>query len=64
MPFYRWIDKKTGKEVEVLRIFADYENPPTEEEAPDIKEPEWERQVSGGQSVVKSWNWGAGKGNW
>ena len=59
-----WIDKKTGKEVEVLRIFADYEKPPTKEEAPDLEDPEWERQVGGNQSVLKSWNWGAGKGNW
>lgn len=64
MPFYRWVDKKTGKEVEVLRIFADYEKPPTKEEAPDIEDPEWERQVSGGQSVVKGHGWGNGKGYW
>jgi hypothetical protein len=64
MPFYTWVDKKTGKEIEVLRIFSDYEKPPTKEEAPDAEDPEWERQVGGNQSVLKSWSWGPGKGNW
>lgn len=64
MPFYCWVDKKSGKEVEVLRPFAEYDTPPTAEEAPDVEDPQWERQIQGGQSVVKSWNWGNGKGNW
>lgn len=64
MPFYTWVDKKTGKEVEVLRIFADYEKPPTKEEAPDIEDPEWERQIGSNQILTRGANWSGSKGNW
>lgn len=63
MPLYLWLDKKTGRTVEVMRSFAEYEKPPTEEEAPDMADADWERQIEGGQSVVKGQGWG-GKGTW
>ena len=61
---YLWLDKRTGKTVEVMRSFAEYEKPPTEEEAPGMSDAEWERQIEGGQAVVKGQGWGSGKGNW
>lgn len=64
MPIYRWEDKKTGKKVEVLRSFKEYDVPPTKEEAPDVEDPEWERKIGGGQKVNKGNNWGPGKGYW
>ncbi len=64
MPLYLWLDKKTGKTVEIMRSFAEYEKPPTEEESPGTAEAEWERQIEGGQSVVKGQGWGSGKGYW
>lgn len=64
MPLYLWLDKKTGKTVEVMRSFAEYEKPPMEEESPGTAEAEWERQIEGGQSVVKGQGWGSGKGYW
>jgi predicted nucleic acid-binding Zn ribbon protein len=64
MPIYSWVNKKSGKSVEVIRAFADYEKPPTEEEAPEEKEPEWERNIGADITVVKGNGWGNGKGHW
>lgn len=64
MPMYTWTDKKSGKEVTVIRTFAEYENPPTQEEAPDIQDPEWERNIGDKITVTKGNGWGSGKGYW
>lgn len=66
MPLYMWTDKNTGKEVTVLRTFAEYESPPTEEEAPRQpgEEPaDWVRDIGSNIAVVKGYGWG-GKGHW
>jgi len=64
MPIYTYQDKKSGKKVDVIRSFNDYENPPTKEEAPGLEDPEWERQIGDNQVVVKGNGWGGGKGYW
>ena len=58
------MDKKTGKKVDIIRAFSDYEIPPTKEEAPDIEDPEWERLIGDNLAVVRGNNWGMGKGSW
>ena len=63
MPLYDWCDKKTGKVVSVIRTFSEYEVPPTQEEAPDAVDPEWERLVGGNQSVIRAPGFGK-KGYW
>lgn len=62
MPIYRYRDVKTGKEIDVLRSFAEYETPPTKEEGADGTE-EWIRVLSG-FDLIKSDRWGPGKGHW
>lgn len=70
MPLYRWENKATSKEVEVLRSFADYENIPTREECSQWTDEEyaaavWDRLIAGNQRVIRGDNWGPGsKGNW
>lgn len=64
MPMYTWQDKKTEKRVDVIRSFADYELPPTEEEAPGFQDPEWVRVIGESISVTKGNGWGSGKGYW
>lgn len=68
MPIYRYRDKKTGKQVDVIRSFAEFEQPPTAEEGTRAGveltgDEDWERVLSGFQ-LVKSDVWGGGKGNW
>ena len=68
MPIYAWQDKKSKQTVEVVRSFADYEQPPTAQEVIEAKveltePPEWER-VIGKVGVKKGYRWGGGKGNW
>lgn len=64
MPVYIWKEKKTGREVEVIRHFSDYEIPPTEEESGlNPKKTKWERIIGTGIRTVRGSNW-AGKGNW
>lgn len=67
MPIYKWKDKKTEIEVEVIRDFKDYEVPPFEEELAtdhDPKEAVWERIIGSAPKVIKGDSWGPGKGNW
>jgi predicted nucleic acid-binding Zn ribbon protein len=64
MPLYTWQDKKTGIRIDVLRKFDDYQIPPTEEEAPGIEDPQWERLIGKGQQVVRGPSWSGSKGNW
>jgi hypothetical protein len=67
MPLYTWRNNKTGREVEIIRHFSEYETPPTREEANDwsdeeYSEADWERLIA-----LSRWvrgNWGGGKGHW
>lgn len=68
MPLYKYVDKKTNKEVEVIRQFSEYEIAPTREEAKEMSdseytEAEWSRIVGDGIKVIRSWGYGS-KGNW
>lgn len=64
MPFYTWMDKNSGKEVEVVREFKDYETPPTEEESGISPEKaSWERLIRGKRMITRPRNWGS-KGYW
>ena len=64
MPMYLWTDSKSKKEVSVMRKFSEYEVPPTAEEAPDVEDPDWVRDIGGNIAVVKGQGWGSGKGYW
>lgn len=64
MPQYIWLDKKSQKEVIVIRTFSEYENPPTPEEAPGLEDPEWERMIGGNQTLQRGASWGGAKGYW
>ena len=71
MPYYPWKDERTGKELEVLRNFSSYEEPPTEEEAVEAgfsaKEytlATWKRLIGSKIRTARGANWGPGKGNW
>lgn len=71
MPLYDWQDNRTKKQVLVMRSFAEYQEPPTEEEAvkeglteDEAKEADWERLIGAGIQVSKGDAWGPGKGNW
>lgn len=69
MPMYKWLDKKSGKDIEVIRTFDEFENPPQRDEVEklltdeEFAAAEWER-VIGIPGVVKGYGWGQGKGNW
>ena len=57
MPFYTWIDHKTGYKTDVIRSFKDYEIPPQDEDLPEDeqgKEREWERLI-GEMLFVSKW---------
>lgn len=64
MPQYLWADKNTGKTCTVIRSFSEYEVPPTQEEAPEVVDPDWERQVGGDQTLMRGANWQGRKGSW
>lgn len=71
MPIYKWSDKNTGKEVEIIRSFDDYEDTPTEEEAlveltkEEFKNAKWVKIVVGGSRSIGFGRFGhGGKGNW
>ncbi len=72
MPIFLWTCKECGKREEVVRSIADIDVGPDESVAIDVLPIEgegqhvhcWERQISGGQVMVKSPNWGPGKGHW
>lgn len=63
MPMYLYKDLVSGTQVEVLRKFSEYDQPPTEEEAPGLVAPKWERLIGGKQTIQKGMGWGS-KGNW
>lgn len=61
---YVWLDKNSGKTVEVSRPMEAYDVPPTPQEALDAgvvyEEAEWEKRVTGGSGTI-----GFGlKGSW
>jgi predicted nucleic acid-binding Zn ribbon protein len=66
MPFYSWKDKNTNVEVEVLRAFSNYDNPPSYKEVDDqmteeqYGNAEWERLIKAGGMTITFNN----KGNW
>lgn len=69
-PMYSWLDKVTGRTVDIIRKFDQSDEPPTRE---DIGEKEFSNEelaaaqwskVLNKPGVVKGWNWGGGKGNW
>ncbi len=69
MPLYRWKSKKTGLEIEVLRGFKEYTEPPKGDELPADKseeDSEWERLISmpGPINFWPASGGGPGKGNW
>lgn len=71
MPIYDWSCKKCGTAVPVIRSFAEYEVPPSDEEvrdAPVCNEGTahvFVRVIGGKQTVLKGPNWGWGKkGSW
>lgn len=71
MPLYRWKDSRTGKAVEILRSFEEYQDTPDREEAlagglteEEIEAAEWTREIGAGIQVVRGSNWQGSKGNW
>ena len=67
MPIYTYREMNTGTDVEVIRAFADYENPPEGDEIPEElrdKECKWERQIGDNTRVVRGPNWNGAKGYW
>lgn len=69
MPIYQYKDKRTGKQIEVIRRFSDYQIPPTLVEADKVltKEEfdsaEWERVIGEGIKTSRAPGFGS-KGNW
>lgn len=71
MPLYVWLEKKSGKTIDILRSFDDYQVPPTEDEAlgaglneEEVGEAEWEKRLGTGIQVIRGDSWGGSKGNW
>lgn len=66
MPIYRYRHTETGREIEVIRDFSDYECAPTAEEGANAEElavPEkWVRLLSG-FTLMRPVGWGK-KGEW
>ena len=66
MPIYNWIDKRTGKDVDVIRDFEKFEFPPDRDEVPNMTDQEytdaeWERQIAPSKWIR---GWSGGKGAW
>lgn len=68
MPLYCWEDKKTGKQVEIMRSFDEYRDLPLREEAKELTDEEFAAaewtKILGTPNVVKGRGWGGGKGYW
>ena len=65
MPIYTYVDKHTGKAINVIRTFTTYEEPPTKEEATkltyegkvvlteeEFENAEFERKIGSGITVT------------
>lgn len=66
MPMYTWRDKKSEYQLDVIRPYHEYREPPREDELPEEergKEREWQRIIDGVPTVTKSFGFGS-KGNW
>lgn len=69
MPIYCWHDKNSELKVEVIRSFAEYENPPVDDELPEAERGKqdsrkWERIIGSDIRVMRGAGWGMGKGYW
>jgi predicted nucleic acid-binding Zn ribbon protein len=69
MPIYQYLEKKTGKKVEIVRTISEHGVLPLAEECPELSPEEyaaaeWEQQISGGQFMVRGAGWRGGKGYW
>lgn len=71
MPLYIHKDAQSGKNVEILRSFKEYEEKPTLEEAlaaglteEEYTAAQWRRVLGSGIKVVRGANWQGSKGNW
>lgn len=70
-PLYIHEDTLSGKQIEILRPFDQYKDPPTEEEAitkgltpEEAKVAVWRKVLGTGIKMVRGANWGGSKGNW
>lgn len=71
MPLYTHEDITSGKQVEILRPFSEYQDPPTTEEAVEQGlTPEeagvaiWRKILGTGIRVTRGPNWTGMKGSW
>ena len=71
MPIYSWVDKKTKKEVEIVRSFSLYQDEPSKDEAigeglteDEFDAAEWEKVIGKDIRVIPGESWGPGKGHW
>ena len=63
MPMYRWVCDKCKIDVELIRVFDDYNKPPTKEELPtEGCDHEW-RKIIGVPNMVRGVNWNTKKGH-
>lgn len=66
MPLYTWVDEITDYEIDILRNFDGYQDPPADEDLPleeRGKQRSWKRLITGKVTVRKPAGWGS-KGNW
>jgi hypothetical protein len=66
MPMYTFKDEKSELTVEVLRSFADYKVPPTDDELPEQergKTRQWTKIIDKGIRTVANRNWSPSKGH-
>lgn len=63
MPLYTWVCERCGAEMDILRLFDGYQDPPTAAEEPAGCEHTWTKIIHS-PSVTKGPSWGGGKGNW
>lgn len=66
MPVYKWSCEKCGHEVDILRDFDGYRDPPLAEElkgADEKCEHSWEKLI-GAPKMVRGAGWKGSKGHW
>lgn len=69
MPIYDWLDKRTGKQVGIIRSFDLSGDLPTREECPELTDEEyaaaeWDKQLGVGTRFMHGPNWSGRKGHW